>query len=115
MSLLKQMKQRQIDEKKCAIIEWSYNHAGLNFCIGNLKKKIKYFISILFLFLKVLLSYITTPKQYISLNSVVVIKIANEKERGKLVFLGTNKECNEKLNRSCNNFLHIKNKSLDSL
>lgn len=33
------MKQRQIDEKKCAIIEWSYNHAGLNFCIGNLKKK----------------------------------------------------------------------------
>ena len=39
MSLLKQMRQRQKDDKKCAIIEWPIDHAGLSFCIGNLKKK----------------------------------------------------------------------------
>ena len=62
-----------------------------------------------------LASLITTPKQYIALNTMVCVKVDKEKERGKLIYLGTNKQCNEKLNRSCNNFLHIKNASLDSM
>ena len=46
---MKQMRQRQIDEKKCAIIEWPFNRAGLKFCIGKLelilKEKNKYFFN----------------------------------------------------------------------